>query len=59
LRHNEIRPQSLHDIKNPRDVIDERNVYGFDLRPKGKSAVGDDQSVGVPYAAQKRIDGGI
>jgi hypothetical protein len=64
LRHhdfpnNEVSLNSPENIQNARNIIDQRNIHGFNLRPERKSPVGNNQGVRVTNAAQQRIDSRI
>ena len=59
LAYNEIFPDGLQYVEDLRDIVGQRNVDGFDLWPKWKSSVGDDQSIGVADTAEKGVYGGI
>ncbi len=50
--YEEVGLDGFKNFEDARDIIDEGDIDSFDLRPKGKAAVGDHQSVGVPNAAQ-------
>ena len=50
----EIRPDGGEDLQNGRDVVGERDVHRFDLRPERKAAVRDDERVGIANARKKR-----
>jgi hypothetical protein len=52
----EIGFHSLQDVYDPRNVIRERDVDGFNVRPERKAPIGDDQRVGVPDSAEEGID---
>jgi hypothetical protein len=57
--NDEILPDRLQYVEDPRDIVGQRNVDGLDLWPKWKSPIGDDQGIGVPDTAEKGVDGGI
>jgi hypothetical protein len=59
LGHDEIPVQCLKNVEDARYVVDQRNVDGLELRPIGKSTIGNDQRVRMPDTADKRVDGGI
>ena len=51
--------ECLQDLVDRGNAIDQRDVDGLDLRPEGKTAVGDDQHVGVTDAGDQREDRGV
>ncbi len=48
-----IGADGVEHVEHARHTIDERDVDGFNLRPEGKSAVGDDEGVGVADAGEQ------
>jgi hypothetical protein len=50
---DEVRANGAKNVGDSGHFIDKRDVDRFDLRPKRKASIGDDQSVGVANAAEK------
>lgn len=49
-----IAAQRFDHLQHGRNVVAQRKVDGFDLRPERKAAVGDDECVGVTHARHQR-----
>ena len=43
-------------LEHGRDAVHERDIDGLDHGPEREAPVGDHQGIGVPNAAQERID---
>jgi hypothetical protein len=59
LREDKVGCYGLQYVKDPWDIVGQRNVDGLDLWPKRKSPISNDQRIGVPDTADKGVDGRI